>query len=152
MLGYLKSNVHEVITNKKYKQPNTRRYENYPLVAVEEALANAMYHREYEYGEHIEVSVFSDRIEIWSVPGPLPPIQPSDLAALSFEHTHLPRTRSRNRRVGDFLKLLGYTEGFSTGVNKIITSMQRNGSPMPKFETDKERSYFLVTLYKHKEA
>ena len=30
--------------------------------------------------------------------------------------------------------------------------MQHNGSPMPKFETDAERSYFLVTLYKHLEA
>ena len=31
----------------------------------------------------------------------------------------------------------------------IISSMQNNGSGLPEFETDEERSYFLVTLPIH---
>ena len=40
-------------------------------------------------------------------------------------------------------------EGRNTGVPLIISSMQNNGSGLPEFETDEERSYFLVTLPIH---
>ncbi|CAN0593479.1 unnamed protein product, partial [Ectocarpus sp. 12 AP-2014] len=38
------------------------------------------------------------------------------------------------------------TEGRSTGVPKILRVMKANGSPVPVFETDDERSYFLIRL------
>jgi ATP-dependent DNA helicase RecG len=54
--------------------------------------------------------------------------------------------RYRNRRIGEFLKELDLTEGRSTGVPKILRAMERNGSPPPEFESDEDRTYFLVRL------
>lgn len=55
----------------------------------------------------------------------------------------------RNRRVGDFLKELKLTEGRATGFPTIYNSMQKNGSPLPIFETDDEFTYFLAVLPVH---
>ncbi|MBI5592821.1 MAG: hypothetical protein HY881_20325 [Deltaproteobacteria bacterium] len=57
--------------------------------------------------------------------------------------------RYRNRRIGEFLKELGLTEGRSTGIPKILRAMHANGSPPPIFETDPNRSFFLVRLTAH---
>ena len=43
---------------------------NYPYAALEEALANAVYHRGYDIREPIEVRIEKDMIEIVSFPGP----------------------------------------------------------------------------------
>jgi ATP-dependent DNA helicase RecG len=47
------------------------------------------------------------------------------------------------------LKELDLTEGRSTGIPKIRLAMERNGSPGPIFDTDDERTYFLVRLPIH---
>ena len=57
----------------------------------------------------------------------------------------------RNRRIGEFLKELHLTEGRNTGFQKIIRALKANGSPMPIFETDEERTYFLTTFLIHPE-
>lgn len=64
-------------------------------------------------------------------------------------HQRAVSRRYRNRRMGEFLKELDLTEGRSTGLPKILRVMQRNGSPAPVFETDEERSYFLIRLPIH---
>lgn len=50
------------------------------------------------------------------------------------------------------LKELGLIEGRSTGLPKIFSKMAHNGSPKPIFETDEDRSYFLVRLPVHEKA
>lgn len=59
--------------------------------------------------------------------------------------------RYRNRRIGEFLKELHLTEGRNTGFQKIIRALKANGSPMPIFETDDDRTYFLTTVLIHPE-
>ena len=53
------------------------------------------------------------------------------------------------RDIGEFLKELHLTEGRNTGFQKIIRALKANGSPMPIFETDDARSYFLTTIGIH---
>nr|QNO44082.1 hypothetical protein PNOGMPBD_00005 [Methanosarcinales archaeon ANME-2c ERB4]QNO44823.1 hypothetical protein PKNMIGIB_00005 [Methanosarcinales archaeon ANME-2c ERB4] len=57
--------------------------------------------------------------------------------------------RYRNRRIGEFLKELDLTEGRSTGISKILKVMNGNHSPAPEFETDDDRTYFLIRLPVH---
>lgn len=57
--------------------------------------------------------------------------------------------RYRNRRIGAFLKELDLTEGRSTGISKILQEMAINGSPVPEFEIDEDRTYFLIRLPIH---
>lgn len=59
--------------------------------------------------------------------------------------------RYRNRRIGDFLKELKLVEGRNTGIPTILRAMEANGSGLPVFETDKDRTFFTVILPIHKE-
>ena len=57
--------------------------------------------------------------------------------------------RYRNRRIGEFLKELDLAEGRSTGIPKILRAMRENGSPAPVFESDEDRTWFLIRLPVH---
>ena len=114
---------------------------NYPYAAIEEAIVNAVYHRSYEERNPIEVRINQDKITIVSYPGPDKSIRKSDI-----DSGQVIVRRYRNRRIGDFLKELKLTEGRATGIPKIIKSMKINKSPKPIFDTDDDRTYFLVNL------
>ena len=60
--------------------------------------------------------------------------------------------RYRNRRIGEFLKELDLTEGRATGIPKILKVMTANGSPVPVFESDDERTSFVIRLPVHDKA
>ena len=137
---YIREEVRKVLN-----RAEADRFYNYPFVAIEESLANAIYHRDYKKREPIEVRIHPDRIEIQSFPGPLPPITMEELN----KGQQIKVREYRNRRIGDFLKELHLTEGRCTGIPKIQRSMRDNGSQEALFETDENRSYFLTTLPIH---
>lgn len=146
-LGFIKSNIIEEKTLKIEGQAEARRFVNYPFEAVEEALANAVYHKSYELSSPIEVQIWPDRMEILSFPGPVPPVN----AKILEERRRIVARDYRNRRVGDFLKELHLTEGRGTGIPIIYDVMEKNGSPEPIFDTDESCTYFLTVLYSHPE-
>lgn len=146
-LQYLKNNVLKEEVRKVPEQAEALRFFNYPYVALEEALANAVYHKSYEKLNPIEINVRPDCIEIVSYPGPIPPITNEKL-----KEKRIVARDYRNRRIGDFLKELHLTEGRGTGIPKIRSAMEINGSPEPIFETDNERTYFLTVLKIHPES
>jgi ATP-dependent DNA helicase RecG len=140
-LSLIKTLVIEEHVQKVDGQAEAIRFYNYPFQAVEEAIANAVYHKNYEEREPIKVNIFADKMEIVSHGGAMPPIVPSD-----FKKDRIVTMKYLNRRIGDFLKELHLTEGKGTGIPKIKRAMRNNGSDEPIFETDDARSYFLVIL------
>ena len=143
-LQYIRNSV---ITEKVQKLPDVaeaKRYFNYPYAAIEEALSNAIYHKGYDLREPIEVRVLPDRIEILSHPG-----ADRSISIEGLKKYRATSRRYRNRRIGEFLKELHLTEGRNTGFQKIIRALSANGSPMPLFETDEDRTFFLTTLFVH---
>ena len=87
-------------------QAKARRAFNYPYEAVEEILTNAVYHRSYQVAEPITVRVTPDEMEVTSFPGFDRSISEDAIAGRVI------RARGyRNRRIGDYLKELGMTEG-----------------------------------------
>ena len=143
-LTYLKNVVIKERVTKVKGQAEARRRVNYPYAAIEEALVNAVYHRSYELREPIEVRVNPDKIEILSYPGP-----DASIANDALNKKRIVARRYRNRRIGEFLKELGLTEGRATGIPKIYDSMERNGSPRPHIQTDEGRTHFLIELPVH---
>lgn len=62
----------------------------------------------------------------------------------------LPRQRTfEGVRIGEFLKELDLTEVRATGIPKILKVMAANGSPLPVFESDDERTSFVIRLPVH---
>ncbi len=136
-----------VIAEKVFKvdgQAEAIRIKNYSYEALEEFISNAVYHKSYQQYDPIVIRIEKELIEIYSAPGPDRSISDKDIKNLIM------RTgRYRNRRIGDFLKELHLVEGRNTGIPKALRSIRENGSPLPKFLTDKERSYFTVVLPIH---
>jgi len=145
VLDYFKTNIIQEHVVKVSDKPEANRFYNYPFEALEEAIANAVYHKSYELGKPVEIQVWPDKIEILSFPGPAPPVT----AKLLKEQRRIVSRDYRNRRIGDFLKELNLTEGRSTGFPLIYRQMEQNGSPLPVFETDEQAYYFLTILHQH---
>ena len=136
-----------IITEKVVKYPDRAeadRFFNYPYAAIEEALANAVYHKAYDEREPIEVRVNHDMIEIISHPGP-----DRSVTLQGLKEYNVYSRRYRNRRIGEFLKDLHLTEGRNTGFKKILKAIRTNGSPLPEFETDEAHDYFVTRLFVH---
>lgn len=135
--------IREKVQKVSYQAESLRNF-NYPYEALEEILANAIYHRNYEIPEPIEVRIHPDKIQVLSFPGPDSHIKMEDI-----RNGKVVARRYRNRQIGNILKELKLTEGKCTGIPTILKAMRRNGSPDPIFETDEDRTYFLVTLPAH---
>jgi ATP-dependent DNA helicase RecG len=122
------------------------RFFNYPMAAIEEALVNAMYHRDYDQREPVEVRINPGGIDIVSYPGP-----DASIRIEALNGAKIISRRYRNRRIGEFFKELDLTEGRCTGIPKMRAAMDKNGSPLPRFSTDEGRTFFLVELPVHPE-
>ncbi len=145
VLRYLGS-LSTTLVEKSASRAEARRSEAFPLAAIEEALVNAYYHRGYDTArEPVKVYLYPDRMEIISYPGPVAGIKQDQ-----FQVGHrVPPVPNRNRRIGEFLKELRLAEMRNTGIPKIIRTMSDNGSPLPQFDFDDDRTYFRVTLPAH---
>ena len=143
-LAYIQNYVIAEYVTKVPDRAEAIRVYNWPYRAVEEALSNAVYHRSYQIHEPITVTITPEKMEILSLPGPDRSITDDDL-----EKRVLVSSRYRNRRIGDFLKELKMVEGRNTGIPLILNAMKNNGSDLPSFKTDEERSYFRVILPIH---
>jgi ATP-dependent DNA helicase RecG len=144
-LSYIKTNIIKGRVKKYADRAEADRIFNYPYEAIEEALANAVYHRNYELREPIEVRVLPHAIEIISYSGIDPSLKQAD-----FEKGVVRVRRYRNRRIGGFLKELELTEGRGTGIPTIKRTLENNGSAVPAFDTDEpKRSYFVIEIPIH---
>lgn len=144
-LTYLKNNIIREFVVKQKDVPESIRYFNYPVQALEEIIVNSLYHRDYQLYEPIEISIEPDGIHILSFPGPDRTI--SNVAIK--EGDRLISRRYRNRRLGDFLKEMDLTEGRSTGIPTVQDELQKNGSPRASIETNDERSFINVFVPIH---
>jgi len=146
-IDYIQRNYLKETVVKHPDRPEAERFWNFPQAAIEEAIVNAVYHRSYEIREPIEVRITREDLVVLSFPGPDRSIRMEDLRlgkAVS--------RRYRNRRIGEFLKELELAEGRSTGIPKILRVMKANGSPPPEFESDEDRTHFLIRLPVHPRA
>jgi ATP-dependent DNA helicase RecG len=130
-LSWLESKIKK-ITLKFEDQINAKIFYTYPIIALREALVNAIYHRSYDKDVPypVKIYIYNKRIEIISYPGPY----------LGFKDAYDNREKkafvfpARNNRIGEVLKELGFAEARNTGFSKIKASMRDNGSPEPIFD------------------
>lgn len=144
-LSYLRTNVIKEKIIKVKDKAEAIKFFNYPYQALEEAVVNALYHRDYQVREPVEITIEPHEIRILSFSGPDRSISLEEIQKAQ----RLRVRRYRNRRLGDYLKELNLSEGRSTGIPTIQNELRRNGSPTAKIETDETRTYFLITIPCH---
>jgi ATP-dependent DNA helicase RecG len=113
-----------------------REYFIIPEVALREALANAIAHRDYSsQSSRIQVDIYSNRLEIINPGMSLVPIQELEIA---------PST-ARNPLLMSYLKEYGITDQKARGIRTIRISIRNAGLVEPAFENSSQ--FFKVTLY-----
>ena len=108
-----------------------------PLVAIREAIMNALVHADYaQTGAPIRVALFDDRIEIEN-PGLLP-------FGLTIEDILQGVSKLRNRVIGRVFHELHLIEQWGSGIQRMASACQEAGLPSPKFE--EIGMHFRVTI------
>ncbi|MFH0782001.1 MAG: ATP-binding protein [Pseudomonadota bacterium] len=111
----------------------------FPPEAVNEAIVNAIAHRDYHSNGSVEVRLFADRLEIWN-PGMLPGIL--TLASLRDDHPSVPY----NPLLAESLYLARYIERVGSGTQTMIELCREAGLPEPQFE--QRGGSFVITLWR----
>lgn len=110
-----------------------------PQEAVNEAIVNALAHRDYNSKAAVEIRLFADRLEVWN-PGSLPStLTPEDLR---LDHASVPN----NPHLAESLYLARYIEKAGSGTQAMIEKCREAGLPEPSFE--QRTGSFVVTLWR----
>lgn len=110
-----------------------------PHDVIREAIVNAVAHRDYTSAGAVQVSVFTDRVEVWN-PGTLPP----SLTTESLRHPH--GSIPRNHRICEVLFLARYIEKYGTGTLMMIRESLAHDLPEPSFA--QRGGEFTVALWR----
>ena len=113
------------------------RYE-LPKEVVNEAIVNAVAHRDYTSHGSVEVMLFADRLEVRN-PGRLPPALTPDV--LRAPHGSVPR----NPLLAESLYLAEYIERMGTGTLDMIRRCVDAGLPEPSFAIE---DGFVTTVWR----
>jgi ATP-dependent DNA helicase RecG len=107
------------------KAPNA---EKYPRRALQEAMINALAHRDYDLVDPARFTSYRDRIEFVS-PGPLP-------VGVTLEdlRTRAVTPRWRNQALAWFLSRLQLAQAEGQGIQTIRSTMKAVGCPPPIFD------------------
>ena len=111
----------------------------YPLLAIREAVLNALIHRDYSIlseGIPVRVEMYNDRIEITN-PGQI--YGGGNVDSLGRE-----RLETRNSVLADILEVLEITENRYSGIPTIRKEMREHNLPQPIFLS--QRGEFKVVL------
>jgi ATP-dependent DNA helicase RecG len=119
-------------------QPLEIRHPDYPIVALQQLVRNAILHRIYE-GTNAPARIywFSDRIEIQNPGGPFGQVNRENFGTPGI-------TDYRNPHLAEVMKNLGYVQRFGIGIALARKELEKNGNPPPEFKI--EDTNVLVTL------
>lgn len=96
-------------------------YFDYPLVAIREAVINAVVHRDYSYQNScIYLHMYSDRLEIDNPGGIFGGVSAEEIEGRSLR---------RNPVLADLLYRAGYGEKLGSGMIRIKEALLQNGNP-----------------------
>jgi ATP-dependent DNA helicase RecG len=113
--------------DKQSPEPNAVKY---PERALQEAVINAIVHRDYEIDEPTSITIFADRLEIRS-PGGLPrSIDKQKFVAGKASPSW------RNQSLAYFFNKVQLAQAEGQGIPTIIRTMAQMGSPAPSFELE----------------
>ena len=114
-----------------------------PVLAVREALINAICHRDYsDQLTDISLAIYDDRLEIWNSGELL-----KNLTVENLKNKH--DSILRNNLIAHVFYLRGFIEKWGIGTNKMVMLCQQYGVPEPMFI---ERSGGLEVVFKFPEA
>ncbi len=100
---------------------------DYPVVALQQVIRNAILHRSYENtNAPVKLYWFNDRVEVHSPGGPY--------GQVTKENFGRPGVNDyRNPNLAAVMKELGFVQRFGFGITLVLKEMEKNGNPAPDF-------------------
>lgn len=111
---------------------------DYPRDSMRELIINAIVHMDYRDREPVAVSVYPDRVEVFSHGG-LPEGWTVD--RLKSKHDSV----RRNKTLANVFHDAGFVENWAQGIGKVLRECRTNGNPEPLFVDDVDG--LRVTMY-----
>lgn len=116
-----------------------REVPEYPTFAWQEAIVNAVAHRDYrDSGRGVEVWLFDDRLEVRSPGGLVPPVRLEDLTEHTGTHA------SRNPLIARVLVELGLMREEGEGIPRMYDEMQQSLLAAPEFSLTGDERFVVV--------
>lgn len=113
---------------------------DYPRVALQQLIRNAILHRTYENtNAPVRVYWFDDRIEINNPGGPFGSVTPENFGKPGI-------TDYRNPNLADAMRVMGFVQKFGIGIQTARSELAKNGNPELQFEV--ESHHVQVTVRK----
>ena len=111
---------------------------DYPIVALQQIVRNAILHRTYENtNAPVRLYWFNDRVEIHNPGGPYGQVTKQNFGQPgAYDY--------RNPNLAAVMKELGYVQRFGYGITLARDEMAKNGNPPPEFQV--EDAYVAVIL------
>ncbi len=135
-MGFLKRNLRKQQNGQNFNFPGILEI---PEVALEEAVVNALVHRDYLISSSIRVFIFDNRVEIIS-PGKLPNTATVESIRAGIQIV-------RNPVLISFIPKLGIPyRGLGSGIPRMIEECRKANLPEPKFIEDKVAETFTVVF------
>ena len=111
---------------------------DYPLVALQQLVRNAVLHRDYQTtNAPVRVTWFKDRIEMQNPGGPFGQVTRENFGKPGI-------TDYRNPHLAEVLKTLGFVQRFGVGIQLARKQLHENGNPEIAF--DVQENHVLVTV------
>jgi ATP-dependent DNA helicase RecG len=111
-------------------RPTEVKSPDYPLVALQQIVRNAIMHRNYDgMNAPIRVTWFSDRIEVQNPGGPFGQVTRENFGKPGI-------TDYRNPHLAEALKNLGYVQRFGVGIALARRALKANGNPDLEYEVE----------------
>lgn len=116
----------------------------YPEFACQEALVNAVAHRDYSNHSSIEIYIFDDRMEVRSPGALLTTLTVEDLERLENAH------ESRNVLIARVLRENNYMRELGEGIKRMFELLERTSRTKPRLYSN--RLWFSITFPRHPDA
>lgn len=124
-VGFVVDIIKQAVIQQRHT-PQFKRPFEIPVFAIQEAIVNAVVHRNYNVTSGVQVMVFADRIEVWNS-GSLPP-------ELSIEDLRKPHTSyPANPLLANALYYGSYIQKTGSGTVEMIKQCHAQGAPEPEF-------------------
>jgi len=118
--------------------PTEIRHPDYPIVALQQLVRNAIMHRDYEMSNApVRITWFDDRVEIQNPGGPFGQVTPENFGSAGI-------TDYRNPHVAEAMRNLGYVQRFGIGIQLARKELAKNGNPELQFTV--EPNYVLAVI------
>lgn len=143
LINYINDNFLNTITIRNENIATNRKVSNFPFVAIEELVANAIVHNNYENINPIQIYVSDKEISIVNYNKPLPPITLDELN----NHSFFKARDIENPKIREMFKSIGIIEDYGTGIGEAKKALKENGSPNLYYEEfNSEANVTSVTI------